>query len=206
MNKRQKRLCRALLDFYDASGAQPCPLAQLAKKTSSDPSDIYDKDSQSGDLWPFDAKARGSYAGMLSFSSGKNPAVTITAQGLIELEKLCADEPSLSASGAKTNPSPKAPAAPAEGRKRTGHTAPAVSVTSPSSQKTASTPAHPPAAKAVPKQLFTAEDVAQARLKFAQWLKSDSSGKMLLLSYEGQELVDAAFEKFFSEFLMGKDV
>ena len=53
MNKRQKRLCRALLDFYDASGAKPYPLAQLAKKTGCDPSDIYDKDSQSGDLWPF---------------------------------------------------------------------------------------------------------------------------------------------------------
>src|SRR3954467_11464980 len=92
MNKRQKRLCRALLDFYDTSGAQPYPLTQLARKTGWDASDIYDKDSQSGDLWPFDAKEGGSNAAVPPFSAGKNPTPSITSQGLIELEKLCGGE------------------------------------------------------------------------------------------------------------------
>lgn len=205
MNKRQKRLCRALLDFYDASGAQPCPLAQLAKKTGSDPSDIYDKDSQSGDLWPFDAKARGSYAGLLSFSSGKNPTVSITSQGLIELEKLCADEPSLGGGGTKSSATPKPAATPVESRKRTGNSTPAVSIPA-TPPKTATAPESVPATKATSARQFTSEDVDQARTKFAQWLKSDSSGKMLVLSYEGPELIEAAFEKFFGEFLQGKDL
>ncbi len=204
MNKRQKRLCRALLDFYDTSGAQPYPLAQLAKKTGYPASDIYDKDSQSGDLWPFDAKARGNYAGMLQFSSGKNPTVSITSTGLIELEKLCADEPSLDKSPAKAVETPKA-AAPVENRKRTGNSTPAVPNPAPTPPKRAVTaPSVPPPAPATVTP-FTADDVARARTEFAQWLKSDPSGKMLALSYEGPELIEAAFDKFFGEFLPGKD-
>src|SRR4051812_11485549 len=152
MNKRQKRLCRALLDFYDASGAQPCPLAQLAKKTSYPASDIYDKDSQSGDLWPFDAKARGNYAGMLSFSAGKNTSVSITSLGLIELEKLCADEPS-SGTSAKPVESPKPVPPPAtEVRRRTGASTPAVAAPVPP----VSPPLAPkPAAPAIANKQFT---------------------------------------------------
>ena len=93
MTNRQKRLCHALLEFYDESGAQPYTLAQLARKTGYDASDIYDKDSQSGDLWPFDPKARGNYAGMLSFTAGKNLAVIITPAGLAALDNLCKEEP-----------------------------------------------------------------------------------------------------------------
>jgi len=202
MNKRQKRLCRALLDFYDTSGAQPYPLAQLAKKTGYPASDIYDKDSQSGDLWPFDAKARGNYAGMLSFSSGKNPTVSVTSTGLIELEKLCADEPSLGG-GAKLAESPKATPAPVETRKRTGNSTPAVPVAAAAPAKIAPAPVSAP--KPASKTQFTTEELARSRAEFTTWLKSDPSGKMLVLSYEGQELIDAAFEKFFSEFLKGDE-
>jgi len=200
MNKRQKRLCRALLDFYDASGAKPCPLAQLAKKTGYDASDIYDKDSQSGDLWPFDAKARGNYAGMLVFSPGKNPTVSITSVGLIELEKLC--------SGDDVAPTAAAPSV--ELRKRPVEPAPApaaapapVPAQAPLPPK-ASLPAEPAPRAATVKKQFTSDDVAEARREFTLWLKTDPAGQALLGRLEGQDLVEAALEKFFSEFLQGK--
>src|SRR4051812_14246676 len=197
MNKRQKRLCRALLDFYDANGAKPYPLAQLAKKTGCDASDIYDKDSQSGDLWPFDAKARGNYAGMLSFSSGKNTAVTITSAGLIELEKLCGDDGAaviappieVRKHAVEQAPAPVAPAPAPALRKASVATAPAIA------------PKAPP-----PNKQFTWEDVANARLEFSLWLGSDPAGKALLGRLEGKELIEAALEKFFDEFLQGKEV
>lgn len=207
MTKRQKRLCRALLDFYDASGAQPCLLAQLARKTGYAASDIYDKDSQSGDLWPFDPKARGNYAGMLSFSSGKNTTVSITSVGLIELEKQCADEPSSGAPANKSVEPAKAAPAPAEIRKRTGHSTPAVPATPPPAPTKAAVATAPTRkVPALAKKQFTSDEVADARMEFALWLRGDPAGMSLIEKLEGQELIEAALEKFFSEFLRGKDI
>ena len=214
MNKRQKRLCRALLDYYDANGAKPYPLAQLAKKTGCDASDIYDKDSQSGDLWPFDAKARGNYAGMLTFSPGKNSTVSITSMGLIELEKLCGDD----SDAAVTMP-------PVEIRKRSAGSGSASPVPAPASPVPAPAAFDPepdpvpapapqffpvaaaaPAPKAQPSaKQFTMEDVTNARLEFTLWLHGDPAGQALLERLEGQPLIEAALEKFFAEFLKGKD-
>jgi hypothetical protein len=174
MNNRQKRLCRALLDFYDASGAQPYPLAQLAKKTGYHVSDIYDKDSQSGDLWPFDPRARGNLAGMLSFAPGKNPTVSITPAGLIALENLCKDAPAAASEEKKASDSPTLVPAPAK--------------SFPASSKR-----------------FSSDDITDARSRFKYWLKSDPAGKSMLGQFEGDELVEAAFDKFFGEFLQGKE-
>ena len=219
MNTRQKRLCRALLDFYDASGTQPYPLAQLARKTGYDASDVYDKDSQSGDLWPFDPKARGNYAGMLSFTSGKNPTVNITSAGLVGWEKLCQDDRPAArqepAGVAEEKPIPRSRTAPVFESKKASEsprTVPPVhakSVSTPT--RTASAPAFKSLsssavknAATTPKQ-FSSADVADARIRFKHWLKSDAAGKALLVSFEGDELVDGAFDKFFGEFLEGKE-
>ena len=201
MNNRQKRLCRALLDYYDESGAQPFPLAQLARKTGYDASDIYDKDSQSGDLWPFDSKARGNLAGMLSFTSGKNPTVTITSAGLVGLENLCKDEkpkpkeePAVVAEEIITKPLPPVPA-PEE----------KVDV----SPKIVSPPIrrHTALPKPVPSRAknFSAEEITEAKSRFNQWLKSDEARTLLFDQLKDDKLVEAALEKFFDEFLQGKD-
>jgi hypothetical protein len=200
MTNRQKRLCRALLDFYDSSGAQPYPLAQLARKTGCDASDIYDKDSESGDLWPFDGRARGNYSGLLSFTGGKNPTVNITSAGLVTLEKLMGDE----------RPAP-APIKPPETPKRISRlSAPPVAavpaevpVVKPARVSAKPFPAPRPVIS-LPRN-FTSDDVSDARARFAEWLESDPAGSLLIVSFEGSQLIKAAFEKFFSEFLKAKD-
>ena len=201
MNNRQKRLCRALLDFYDESGAQPYPLAQLARKTGYDASDIYDKDSQSGDLWPFDPKARGNYAGMLSFAPGKNPAVSITSAGLVALENLCKEETSKS----KEEPAPiaeekaaKPPKPVPEVREKASDSP--KNVTTPPRRLSSLTKLVP-----TPSRSFSSEQITGARARFKQWLESDEGRKMLLGHLEGDGLVEAAFDKFFNEFLQSKD-
>ena len=210
MNNRQKRLCRALLDFYDASGAQPYPLAQLAKKTGYDASDIYDKDSQSGDLWPFDPKARGNYTGMLSFTWGKNPTVSITTAGLVALEKLCGDGTAAVREEKKSSDIPKPPPArdekPAEAPKPVP---PTRSVSTPPRPVPARSKSPFSAPKAAPLStpasgLFSSDDIDDARFQFKYWLKTNPAGKALLAEFQADELVEAAFDKFFSEFLKSK--
>ena len=182
MNNRQKRLCRAILDFYDASGAQPYPLAQLAKKTGYHASDIYDKDSQSGDLWPFDPRARGNYAGMLSFAPGKNPTVSITSAGLVALENLCKEEPT-AARHEKASSTHKI-------------------IPPPTIEEKVIEPAKPAPAPAQP---FSPDEITDARARFKDWLKSDQARNTLLDRLAGDELVEAAFVKFFDEFLLKKE-
>lgn len=226
MTNRQKRLCRALLDFYDASGAQPYPLAQLARKTGYDTSDIYDKDSQSGDLWPFDPKARGNYAGMLGFTGGKNPTVTLTSAGLVALENLCKDEPSLASGKEKVRETPPAKvAAPFPERVSTTPPkpapAPASKTAKPFAAPAKTVPTTPPVAPAPTKfarsspkfstpevvavsASFSSDEISEARNHFKYWLKYDPVGQALLENFVGDKLVEAVFEKFFSEFLKGK--
>ena len=201
MNNRQKRLCRALLDFYDASGAQPYPLAQLARKTGYDASDIYDKDSQSGDLWPFDPKARGNLAGMLSFASGKNPTVSITSAGLVALEKLCQEEPAVArkAPAAVTEENTSEPYKPVAAAHEKASETP--KLVPPPSRRLSSPPRFVPP----PSRSFSSEDITDARARFKQWLESDEGRKMLFDRLEGDGLVEAAFDRFFGEFLQGKD-
>jgi len=230
MNNRQKRLCRALLDFYDTSGAQPCPLTQLARKTGYDASDIYDKDSQSGDLWPFDAKARGNYSGMLLFTGGKNPTVSITSSGLVSLENLCGDAPA-AAKPTKVMDLPKPVPTPAK---------PVNTPTAPPPAKTATTPPTPPpppvksvrsakpfptpprSAASVPPMAapprktpapsfkpasspafpsFSSADIAEGWSHFIVWLDSDPAAAELLENFKGRELIEAAFGKFLADFL-----
>lgn len=182
MNNRQKRLCRAILDFYDASGAQPYPLALLAKKTGCHASDIYDKDSQSGDLWPFDPRARGNHAGMLSFAPGKNPTVSITAAGLVALENLCKEDPIV---------------APREKASSTHSIIPP--------PKIEEEVIEPDKAAPAPTPPFSAAKIADARARFKDWLKSEQARSTLLDRHTDDELVEAALDKFFSEFLVSKE-
>jgi len=215
MNNRQKRLCRALLDFYDASGAQPCPIAQLARKTGYDASDIYDKDSESGDLWPFDPKARGSLTGMLSFTSGKNPTISITSAGLVALENLCKDDSAAASEKAGTAPRAKT-GGPAQVAPAPVKPAPAPAKAGPATAKPFPSVTTKPVATAKPfpgrtkppvpvPAKFTSDDVSEARARFRSWLKSDPAAKALLGGFDGADLIDAAFDKFFVEFLQGKD-
>jgi len=193
MNNRQKRLCRALLDFYDTSGAQPCPLTHLAKKTGYHASDIYDKDSQSGDLWPFDPKARGNMAGMITFTSGKNPTASLTSAGLVGLEKLCADEP-----GAVPSVEVKKPVEIPKIEERKTELPRMV----PPPAKSVSTP---PRRISAPAHRAPPDENAEARSKFMAWLKSDEGRETLLDRFQGEELVLAAIDKFFREFFSRKD-
>ncbi len=190
MNKRQKRLCRALLDFYDASGGQPYLLAQLARKVGYDAPDIYDKDSQSGDLWPFDAKARGTLAGMLSFTAGKNPTVSITPAGLVSLEKLCEEEPGTAATILLEKAIEPLKIAPVTQE-----------VASVRREIASELPKSVPA----PSPSFSAEEIAEARARFKDWLQSEQALKSVLGRLDGNELIEAAFETFFSAFLLSKE-
>ena len=194
MNNRQKRLCRALLDFYDDSGAQPYPLAQLARKTGYDASDIYDKDSQSGDLWPFDPRARGNLAGMLSFTAGKNPTVSITTAGLVALENLCKEEPAAAVEEPAVvvqKPTPTREEKPSDAPKPVS-----------SHPRRITSPARlvPP-----PSKNFSSDEIADARARFKEWLKSEEALRTVLGRHDGHELIEAALDKFFGEFLQGKD-
>ncbi|HEY4246139.1 MAG TPA: hypothetical protein VGM64_04735 [Lacunisphaera sp.] len=230
MNNRQKRLCRILLDFYDSSGAQPCPLAQLARKAGYDASDIYDKDSQSGDLWPFDGKARGNYSGMLLFTGGKNPTVSITSAGLVSLENLCGEAPA-PAKPARVSESPKpvpapikpvtTPPVPPPVRAVTAPPTPApvpvrvmrsakpfpVPVTSAASvPPIAPPPRKAPVSSTKPASSpsfpsYSSSDIAEGWSHFIVWLDTDPAAVELLENFKGRELIEAAFGKFLGDFL-----
>ncbi|MEO6994419.1 MAG: hypothetical protein ABI273_12365 [Lacunisphaera sp.] len=227
MTNRQKRLCRILLDFYDSSGAQPCPLAQLARKAGYDAPDIYDKDSQSGDLWPFDAKARGSYSGMLLFTGGKNPTVSITSAGLVSLENLCGEAPAV-AQPVKVSESPK-PIPPAPKPVSTPPVPPPVKAVTPPppapvktvrtakpfpvpSRTADSVPPMEPAPRKAPAlstkpasspsfPSYTSSDIAEGWSHFIVWLDSDPTAAEMLENFQGRELIEMAFGKFLGDFL-----
>ncbi len=230
MTNRQKRLCRILLDFYDSSGAQPCPLAQLARKAGYDASDIYDKDSQSGDLWPFDGKARGNYSGMLLFTGGKNQTVTVTAAGLVSLENLCGEAPA-AAKPTKISDAPKpvptptksatTPPVPPPARvTTTPPTPPPAAVKSVRSAKpfpipprsAASVPPFAPVHRKMPTHSakpasspsfpsYSSSDIAEGWSHFIVWLDTDPAAAELLENFQGRELIEAAFGKFLGDFL-----
>ena len=234
MNNRQKRLCRILLDFYDASGAQPCPLAQLARKAGYDASDIYDKDSQSGDLWPFDGKARGIYSGMLLFTGGKNPTVTITSAGLVSLEKLCGEAPAAAKPAkvsdsakpvsthvkpvttppipppAKAVTTPPTPPPPAIRSIRSAKPFPVPSGSGASVPPIAPPPRRVPAPSPKPASSpsfprFSSSDIAEGWSHFIVWLDTDPAAAELLENFKGRELIEAAFGKFLGDFLKHRD-
>ncbi len=230
MTNRQKRLCRILLDFYDASGAQPCPLAQLARKAGYDASDIYDKDSQSGDLWPFDAKARGNYSGMLLFTGGKTPTVTITSAGLVSLENLCGEAPAI-VKPTKVSDSPKPVPVPQKPDTTPPVPLPAKVATTPPTPAPAPVktvrsmkpfPIPPRSAASVPPMAppprkapalspkpasspsfpsYSSSDIAEGWSHFIVWLDTDPAAAELLENFKGRELIEAAFGKFLGDFL-----